>query len=178
MSIETPNLTLRPFPPRHQLALIEGTPPFAELFGMPAAEGLRDMFTIDAVSPTWLATLRDATETDPWAHGFAVIHRADQRVIGGAGFKGAPDEQGTVEIAYGIVPGYRRRGYATEAARGLIEFALSSGRVGLLCAHTLPEHNPSTRILTQCGFTFAGEINDPQDGLIWRWERAIPSSHD
>jgi len=171
MSIETSSLTLRPFSPGHQLALIEGVPPFAELFGLPAADGLREMFTSEAVSPAWLAALHEATDTDPWIHGFAVIHRADQSVIGGAGFKGAPDEQGVVEIAYGIVPGYRNRGYATETAQGLIEYALANSSVRRLRAHTLPEHNPSTRILTKCGFTFTGAITDPQDGLIWRWER-------
>jgi hypothetical protein len=38
-------------------------------------------------------------------------------------------------------------------------------------AHTLPEENASTRALRRNGFLFAGEVMDPEDGLVWRWER-------
>lgn len=39
-----------------------------------------------------------------------------------------------VEIAYGIVPSFEGRGYATEAARALIHFALETGDVTLIRA--------------------------------------------
>lgn len=38
-------------------------------------------------------------------------------------------------------------------------------------AHTLPERNASTRVLEKCGFTLVGEVVDPDDGVVWRWER-------
>jgi RimJ/RimL family protein N-acetyltransferase len=62
-------------------------------------------------------------------------------------------------------------GYATEVARGLIAYALSQGGVQLLRAHTWPEANASTKVLTKCGFEFLGEVDDPDDGRVWRWER-------
>jgi hypothetical protein len=40
-------------------------------------------------------------------------------------------------------------------------------------AHTLPEENASNKALRRNGFAFAGEVEDPEDGLIWRWERRI-----
>jgi hypothetical protein len=43
--------------------------------------------------------------------------------------------------------------------------------VKLIRAHTLPQINASTRILTKCGFDRIGEMIDPEDGLVWRWER-------
>jgi RimJ/RimL family protein N-acetyltransferase len=48
-------------------------------------------------------------------------------------------------------------------------FALADERVKTVIAHTLPENNASTHILDKIGFTFAGEIEHPEDGLIWRW---------
>ncbi len=42
-----------------------------------------------------------------------------------------------------------------------------SGRL----AHTCPEPNASTRVLTKCGFRRVGEVMDPDDGLVWRWEK-------
>jgi RimJ/RimL family protein N-acetyltransferase len=75
-----------------------------------------------------------------------------------------------VEIAYGIAPRYQGRGYATEAARAIVGYAVASGRVRTIQAHTLPEHNPSTRVLQKCGFTLKGQIIHPEDGPVWSWE--------
>jgi RimJ/RimL family protein N-acetyltransferase len=171
MPIDTVHLRLVPFSPEQLLALLEGVPQFEERFGLRAAEGLRDGYVSGEVSPVWLAQLRASTATDPWLHGFAVVHRENNLVIGSAGFKGPPDAEGIVELAYGIVLGYQGRGYATEAAAALVAYAFASDRVRLVRAHTRPTPNASTRVLTKCGFERVGEIVDPEDGLVWRWER-------
>ena len=31
--------------------------------------------------------------------------------------------------------------------------------------------NASTRVLTKCGFRHIGQVIDPEDGPVWRWER-------
>jgi len=97
---------------------------------------------------------------------------ASRRVIGGAGFKDPPDAEGMVEIAYGVVPAHQNNGYATEAAEALVSYAVKSGRVRTIRAHTLPQPNASTRVLTKCGFRRVGEVTDPEDGLVWRWEKS------
>jgi ribosomal-protein-alanine N-acetyltransferase len=171
MSLETSRLLLIPSSPQHLLTLIEQPDRFEELTGFAAAEGLREFFVSGDVSPTWLASLRAASSPDPWRHGFFVVDRDHQRVIGSAGFKGPPDERGMVEIAYGIVPSSEGKGYATEAATSLIDFALSDARVELIRAHTLPVATASTRVLLKCGFRHVGSVVDPEDGLVWRWER-------
>jgi ribosomal-protein-alanine N-acetyltransferase len=173
--IETKNLKLSPYSPQHILALIEGVDLFTRNFGWPPAKGLRDFYLSEDVSPQWLDQLRTTTEADPWRHGFGVVHVASGQVIGAAGFKGPPDADGAVEIAYGMVPEYQGRGYATEAAAALVEFALKSGCVRIARAHTLPEANASTRVLTKCGFEFIGEVVDPEDGPVWRWEKVLQS---
>jgi RimJ/RimL family protein N-acetyltransferase len=122
------------------------------------------------VSPHWVARVKSSTSADPWTHGFAVLERASGTVVGMCGYKGPPGPDGAVEIAYGINPEYQGRGYATEVARALVEFAFDSGQVRLVCAHTSPEKNASTRVLTKCGFEWVGERVDPEDGLVWRWE--------
>jgi RimJ/RimL family protein N-acetyltransferase len=170
MMIETLHLRLTPFTPGHLLALIEGNRRFEELIGLRAADGLRDMFVSDEVSPTWLSQLRASLAADPWAHGFAIVHPESNSVIGSVGFNGPPDEDGVVEIAYGIAPGYREKGFATEAATAAVSFAFGGNAVRLVRAHTLPTPNASTRVLSKCGFERAGEVVDPEDGLVWRWE--------
>ena len=113
--------------------------------GLPAADGLRGFMVSDDVSPAWLARLRASTEADPWLHGFAVVHPESRSAIGNLGFKGPPDGDGVVEIAYCIVPGFQGRGYATEAAEALVAFAFASGSVHLVRAHTKPHNAFSAR---------------------------------
>ena len=76
-----------------------------------------------------------------------------------------------VEIAYAVDAGHRGKGYATEAAAALGSFAFASGQVQIARAHTLPEPNASTRVLAKCRFQRVGEVTDPEDGLVWRWEK-------
>ena len=169
--IDTDRLTLVAYSPEHLLALIEGEKPFEEQFGLPAADGPRSFVVSDEVSPEWMAQLKASVAVDPWLHGFAVVHRQSRSVIGNVGFRRPPDPDGTVEVAYGIVPAFEGRGYATEAAEAAVAFAFSHTHVQRVRAHTLPTPNASTRVLAKCGFERIGEVEDPEDGLVWRWER-------
>jgi len=171
MSLETTSLTLVPCAAEHLVALIDEPERFEQLVGVPVEDGLRQFYVSGEVSPVWLAALRVSSGADPWRHGFFVVHREACRVIGTAGFKGPPDSSGNVEIAYGIVPSFQGRGYATEAAAALVEFALASAQVQVVRAHTLPEANASTHVLRKNGFTHIGTVVDPEDGTVWRWER-------
>jgi RimJ/RimL family protein N-acetyltransferase len=36
---------------------------------------------------------------------------------------------------------------------------------------TFSEANASARVLTKCGFRPIGEVIDPEDGPVWRWEK-------
>jgi RimJ/RimL family protein N-acetyltransferase len=128
------------------------------------------------VSPDWLARIAAATSPDPWLHGFALSDRATGVLVGTASFKGPPDAEGVVEIAYAIAPEHRGNGYATEAAAALAAFAFAATGVRVVRAHTAPEPNASARVLTKCGFQRIGEVIDPEDGLVWRWERSAEAT--
>jgi RimJ/RimL family protein N-acetyltransferase len=123
------------------------------------------------VSAAGLRMLDASGPVDPWIHGFALVHRTSGSVVGKCAFKGPPDADGVVEIAYGVNPEHAGKGYATEAAGALTSFAFSHGQVRVVRAHTLPLANASTRVLTKCNFRRIGEVIDPDDGLVWRWER-------
>ena len=160
MNIETRNLTLALQSPDQVRAMIDALPPSERR----------------EVSPDWLVRLAASPTPDPWLHGFAVVHRASGTTVGNVIFKGPPDTEGAVEIAYGLALEHRGNGYATEAAGALTEFAFASGRVRIVRAHTRPESNRSTSVLAKCGFRKVGEVIDPEDGLVWRWERAESSA--
>lgn len=120
------------------------------------------------VSPDWLARMRSSAPS-VWTHGFAIVERTSGVTIGSCAYKGPPDE-GVVEIAYGVDPEFRGRGYAKEAAVTLVEYATENG-VRRVRAHTKPENDASARVLEACGFDCVGEVMDPEDGLVRRWER-------
>ena len=170
-TITTDDLELIPYTPGDLLELIKGAAEFRGSFLFPAAKGLREFLLGPEVSTGYVEMLRASPEPDVWRHGFGLVDKKDQLVVGSAAFVGPPNDNGEVEIAYAIVPTYEGRGYATQATKALTEFAFADGRVQIVTANTLPEKNASARVLEKNGFVFAGEIEHPEDGLIWRWEK-------
>ena len=122
------------------------------------------------LSPIWLARLAVSAVVDPWVHGFSLVQRGSDTVVGSCGFKGPPAD-GSVEIAYGVSPEQRNRGYATEAAAALVTYAFERADVRVVRAHTLPNSTASQRVLEKCGFEHVGELIDADDGLFWRFEK-------
>ncbi len=59
------------------------------------------------------------------------------------------------------MPEHQRRGYATEALRGWVEWAFASPSVQTIVAHTLPHLTASIRVLEKAGSCYAGKGNDP-----------------
>lgn len=108
----------------------------------------------------------------PWC-GYLAVNDASGMFVGTCGFKGAPNRERSVEIAYFTFPDGERRGYATEMARSLTEIARRSGDVVKVIAHTLPEHSASTRVLEKIGMRFHGEAMEAEEGRVWRWELSL-----
>lgn len=106
----------------------------------------------------------------PWT-GYLVVDGSEGVIVGSCGFKGNPTPDGVVEIAYGTFPPFEGRGIATQMARTLVQTALERAAVKRVLAHTLPEKNASGRVLEKAGFRRVGEVQDPEDGLVWRWEK-------
>lgn len=87
-----------------------------------------------------------------------------ETVVGTCGFKGPPDDRGTVEIGYAIVPAYHRRGIGTAAVAVLVEIALSDQGVRRVTAETPVSFASSRALLEQSGFVVVSERSDPEDG--------------
>lgn len=135
---------------------------------------------LDVETPTAWTTFDDMKDAMPFFYNsfkengnywgsFFTIHKEDRRLLGTCGFKGGPDEEAAVEIGYEIEASYRQQGLASEAAKGLIDFAFQHSEVKKVIAHTLAHENPSVSVLKKLGFQFVKELNDPDDGDIWQW---------
>jgi RimJ/RimL family protein N-acetyltransferase len=81
---------------------------------------------------------------------YRITRHADGLAIGGAGFKGQPDD-GCVEIGYGLAPSARGQGYAAEAVTALLTVAVEHGLAKVLADTTL-DNVASQRTLVRAGF--------------------------
>jgi ribosomal-protein-alanine N-acetyltransferase len=106
----------------------------------------------------------------PWYTYWLIVIADAPYGAGLAGFKGSPNDQGEVEIGYGIDPAYRNRGYMTEAVHGLIDWAFRDPRCMSITAPNTERSNiASNRVLEKVGMRVSGETDEALD---WRLDRA------
>ncbi|MDU0206380.1 GNAT family N-acetyltransferase [Paenibacillus sp. MAH-36] len=115
----------------------------------------------------YLDNLKEDPEIMGWGVWFISLAE-DNQVIGDIGFKGKPDDQGTVEVGYGIIPEMHNKGIATESVGAIIEWAFSSGKVKKIVAECLVDNMPSVRVLEKLGMTRTGASN-----CMINWELII-----
>ena len=109
---------------------------------------------------------QDAARAD-WGVAAMVLRKGDE-MVGHIGFHGPPGvnsrrEPGAVEVGYTVFPDHRRRGYATEAVRGLLDYARERG-IHRFVASVGPENEPSLRLVRGLGFVEVGRHWDEEDG--------------
>jgi RimJ/RimL family protein N-acetyltransferase len=167
MIIETKNLKLIPCDTEILKSAIEGNEILARKINVTVQDNWTE-FGVGALQYSFDKLTESEEENNWWT--YFPVHKQDNKLIGSGGYKGKPATDGTVELGYEIAPEYRNRGIATEMTKGLIENAFRDERVKSIIAHTLGQDNPSTKVLQKCGFKKVEEINDPDDGLIWKWE--------
>jgi RimJ/RimL family protein N-acetyltransferase len=81
-------------------------------------------------------------------------------VVGDVGFHAPPDELGEVSVGFGIVPAARGRGYAVEALRALLDWALRQPEVRVVHADTDLVNLASQRVLVNAGMRLAADEGD------------------
>jgi RimJ/RimL family protein N-acetyltransferase/uncharacterized damage-inducible protein DinB len=95
---------------------------------------------------------------DPAQLGWSSFYLiAEGTLVGLCGFKGPPDDSGTVELGYELVPSAQGLGYATEAVNALVDHALTVPAVARVTARTMPALSRSIGVLERCGFRLIGE---------------------
>jgi [ribosomal protein S5]-alanine N-acetyltransferase len=169
-TLETSRLRLLPLDLKRARAALMGRAELARLIGAQVPEAWPN----DAFSEA-LPVIAKFLEGDPTYAAWTrlVVHQVDRILIGEVGFKSKPDRAGKVEIGYGIVPAYRRRGYASEAAEALIAWAFAQG-VRRVTAECLADNLGSIRVLGKLGMR---RLERSGDMLYWALTRP-PESGD
>jgi RimJ/RimL family protein N-acetyltransferase len=130
-----------------------------------------------AVPPDWpdehdarflrlrLRQLRERPERIAWPVCAMV---RDGAMVGHIGYHGPPGANAlrahdAVEVGYTVFPEHRRQGYATEAARALLDHAREQG-VTRYIASVGPQNEPSLALVRRLGFVEVGRHWDDEDG--------------
>ncbi|OOE38868.1 GNAT family N-acetyltransferase [Salinivibrio kushneri] len=130
-------------------------------------ELLNDASFIRYIADKKVRTEQDATEylrhgplASYQAHGFGlnlVERREDGEPIGMCGVL-KRDELAYPDLGYAFLSRYTGQGYATEAAEAVLEETLIASGLNTVQAVTLPDNQPSNRLLEKLGFRLQRQI--------------------
>jgi len=102
-------------------------------------------------------------------YGWAMLanegERSPPRIVGIGALIGRPDEEGDVELAFGLLPEFRGRGYGGETVQALATWAFANGAQRVI-AHLDAEDMHAAQTLARHGFADTGE--PPYPGVA-RW---------
>ena len=138
------------------VADLAGTETFSDAIGADVPENWPPELYESTAMRAALAQLQDPAEQG-WSFWYLLSRKPETpQVMGICGFKGMPDESGSVEIGYSVLSQFRVQGYATEAVARLVVWAFSHQNVNEVTAETLPHLQQSIRVMEKNGLSFAG----------------------
>ncbi len=157
--LETERLCLLPLSRRQLRDCLENREQLAQELGVTIPAGIFDEPVPRAIGMK-LEKMADAAESAyRWFTYWLIIVKSDAVGAGLVGFKGQPNEQGEVEIGYGIDAAFRNQGLTTEAVATLLAWALAQPECTAVTSWTNTTNQPSIRVLEKVGMTKSGERN-------------------
>ncbi len=126
--------------------------------------------------PPWLAAdewlmrvrlqqIREDPASEPWLLRPIALQAPESVAIGLFNFHGPPDDLGYAEVGYGLQPEYRGQGYAVEAVRAMLDWAMAQYDVRRFRAAIAPDNARSRNLVAKLGMTRTGAQWDEMDGL-------------
>jgi len=166
-SIKTQRLIIR----RH---VPEDLEPMRSFFSDEEATRLLDMTpeqkTEEAVHSLLDAVIASYDSGEP-IFAMAIVEKEWGKFVGSCGM--APDdlEPGEIQIFYVILPEYQGRGFASEAAAGLVDHAFTKLGVERLFASMAAENATSVKVAEKLGMTFEGSAERELNGIVYQGSR-------
>lgn len=88
---------------------------------------------------------------------WAVVERESGRVIGASLLKALPGHP-EIEVGWHQNPNFWGKGYATEAARGALEYGWNTLKLNRIVAVVLPDNHKSIAVTQRLGMKFEGMV--------------------
>jgi RimJ/RimL family protein N-acetyltransferase len=154
--LETQRLRLRPY--RHsdweQIHRYASIPEFSQydVWG-PNTEDDTKKFVADCIAKL---------SEDPVQRYEFVVEKANGAVIGGCSLKRSKEDPNLAGLGYAINPDYQRKGFATEAAVALIQFAFEDLGLSLVYAQCDTRNLASRSVMEKAGMKLATVLEQHQ----------------
>jgi RimJ/RimL family protein N-acetyltransferase len=105
----------------------------------------------------------DQQEEQP-RHKFqlAVVLKSNGQLIGNCGIRQASAGAHEADIGYELSPDQWGHGYATEAARAIVQFGFAELKVHRIWAWCIADNVASTRVLEKIGLKLEGRLRDKE----------------
>jgi RimJ/RimL family protein N-acetyltransferase len=151
--LETDRLTLRPFVEDDFAALhaMRSDPQVAlYLYGEPTSEEeTRTLLESKIASPAW-------SKEGDWL-SVAAVERASGETVGDLSFHWVSERDKTAEIGFTFDPRHQGKGFATEAARAILDWAFTSGFHRVI-GRTEARNTASARVLEKLGMRLEAHL--------------------
>jgi RimJ/RimL family protein N-acetyltransferase len=120
--------------------------------------------------PFSFEAIRAEPDVRLWGDSLVLPQQGPPRVIGSVIFHGRPAD-GIAEVGYGIEDSSRGRGFATEATRACVAWALAQPDIAAVQATTFPWHHASLGVIRKLGMTQVGTRQHDTLGDLLVFER-------
>lgn len=127
---------------------------------------------MDDALPFMRDKLREAPAEAAWWARLIVL-RATGEAVGSIGCVGPPDEDGGIVVGYSVYSAFQGRGYASEALRALVAWALAQPDVRRVRATIPPDNAPSLTVAARAGLRPVGTDQDEEVGEVLVYEVAV-----
>ncbi|HEX3022913.1 MAG TPA: GNAT family N-acetyltransferase [Lachnospiraceae bacterium] len=165
-SLETGRLMLIPITLEIARELLQGGRKEMEKLGVIMDSNWPTDDTMD-ILPIILQSLEVSKEPSGF-ETWMIVRKDDRRVIGDIGFFGKPNEEGEVQIGYGLVKQEHGKGYGTEALKAIVDWALSQEEVKVIQADCLLDNITSASILRKVGMQ---ETKRDEELIYWEYRK-------
>jgi len=170
LPLATERLVIRPYREDDAMALHEvfGSPEVMKWTPSPPSKDVAE--TTQRLARTMAFTARQPPGMGLWA-----LERKDSsEFLGQVGLFPVEGKGPEVEVAYELAPRIWGHGYATEAARALVEYGFGELDLRRIVALILPDNARSRKVASKCGLTLEGPARFyGLDLLVYARERPV-----
>ena len=152
LPIETERLVVRPYREADATALHEvfGSPEVMQWTPSPPSKNVAE--TVERLARTMAFSARQPPGLGLWA----LELKESAELLGQVGLFPVEGKGPEVEVAYELAPRVWGHGYATEAARALIEYGFDELQLRRIVALILPANARSRNVASKCAMTLEG----------------------
>lgn len=157
-------LTLIPMTLEITQSLIKGSSKEIEKLGIKCDKKWPTEDTMD-ILPIINSSL-EKTKIPTGFETWMIVDKNNNKIIGDIGFHGKPNENGEVEVGFGLIEHERGKGFGSESLNAIMDWLKLQESVKVIKAECLISNKPSARILEKAGLK---EVNRDDELIYWEF---------